>query len=144
MCFWDTEAIVLRSWELVLPLVWPSQNDLGANSRGHLGWGYRKHRAKFEGCLRKFQHIVPVASGFRRAFMLRSYGKRCRDYDYANLVGGGKPLVDSMVKLGYLVDDRPNTFQASYHQSKDDAGENQVYIRLEEIALVEGAIDERN
>ena len=45
---------------------------------------------------------------------IRSY--RTRQLDYANLVGGAKPIPDSLIGLGYLVDDGPKWFRCSYEQ----------------------------
>lgn len=133
-CNWDSDAKVIWSADLVLPLAWPSQNELGANTRSGAGFKYRKIRAKFEGCLRKFMKQVPKATGFRRAHLVRAWGPRCRAFDYGNLVGGGKPLIDAMVSLHYLLDDRPSLFQASYHQQSSGTDTNLIFIRLEEIA----------
>lgn len=46
---------------------------------------------------------------------LRSY--RGRLVDYANLVGGAKPIPDCLIRLGYLKDDSPNWFSCTYEQS---------------------------
>ncbi len=128
---------MLRSWELVLPLKWPSQNELGANSRGFAGRKYRAFKAKFHGYMHNFKRVVPTATGWRRAHILRLYGKRCRPFDYANLVGGGKPMIDSMVDLGYLLDDSPKLFLGSYHQAANPTGAHEIFIRLEECATNE-------
>jgi hypothetical protein len=46
--------------------------------------------------------------------LLRSY--RLRLVDYANLVGGAKPIPDSLKRLGYLKDDSPRWFHCDYSQ----------------------------
>ncbi len=46
--------------------------------------------------------------------ILRSY--RTRLVDYANLVGGAKPIPDILIRLGYLRDDSPRWFFCDYHQ----------------------------
>lgn len=46
--------------------------------------------------------------------LLRSY--RNRLIDFANLVGGAKPIPDSLVRLGYLKDDSPRWFSCEYQQ----------------------------
>lgn len=48
------------------------------------------------------------------SIVLRSY--RNRLVDYANLVGGAKPIPDTLIKLGYLKDDSPQWFHCDYHQ----------------------------
>ena len=45
---------------------------------------------------------------------IRSY--RVRLLDYANLVGGAKPIPDSLIRLGYLKDDSPQWFECRYEQ----------------------------
>lgn len=46
--------------------------------------------------------------------LLRSY--RTRLVDYANLVGGAKPIPDGLKRLGYLKDDSPRWFSCEYQQ----------------------------
>lgn len=50
----------------------------------------------------------------RVALAIRSY--RTRLVDYANLVGGAKPIPDSLIRLGWLKDDGPQWFTCSYEQ----------------------------
>lgn len=133
-CSWDLEAVVLWSADLVLPLTWPSQNTMGAIHRGSAGWKYRRYRAAFEGCLRKYTKAVPKATKFRRAWLTRCWGRRKRAYDMGNLIGGGKALIDGMVTLGYLIDDSPEYFLGSYHQEKAVDGKDSIRIRLEEVS----------
>ena len=47
--------------------------------------------------------------------LLRSF--RTRQVDYANLVGGAKPIPDALVRLGYLKDDSPRWFHCDYTQA---------------------------
>lgn len=61
----------------------------------------------------------PVDQPIRIA--LRSY--RTRLVDYANLVGGAKPIPDILTRLGYIYDDSPRWFYCEYSQfqvAKDD------------------------
>ncbi len=46
--------------------------------------------------------------------VLRSY--RTRLMDYANLVGGAKPIPDALIRLGHLKDDSPRWFHCEYFQ----------------------------
>jgi hypothetical protein len=46
--------------------------------------------------------------------VLRSY--RTRLVDYANLVGGAKPIPDILARLGYIHDDSPRWFYCEYQQ----------------------------
>jgi hypothetical protein len=43
---------------------------------------------------------------------------RTRLVDYANLVGGAKPIPDCLIRLGYLRDDSPRWFHCDYYQSQ--------------------------
>ncbi len=117
-----------------MPLNWPSQNEIRGNSRGVSGWAYRRHRARLEGCLRKYKQVVTPASGFRRAWLTRHFGKRKRPYDLGNLIGAGKALIDGMVTLGFLIDDSPEYFLGSYHQEKAVDGKDYLTVRLEEVS----------
>lgn len=60
--------------------------------------------------------------------ILHSY--RTRLVDYANLVGGAKPIPDSLVRLGYLKDDSPRWFSCEYHQTQVPKGEERTELRF--------------
>jgi hypothetical protein len=45
---------------------------------------------------------------------IRSY--RTRMVDFANFVGGAKPIPDCLIRLGYLKDDNPHWFACEYQQ----------------------------
>ena len=45
---------------------------------------------------------------------IRSF--RNRLVDFANLVGGAKPIPDCLIRLGYLKDDAPKWFRCTYEQ----------------------------
>jgi hypothetical protein len=45
---------------------------------------------------------------------IRAY--RTRLMDYANVVGGAKPIPDCLIRLGYLKDDSPKWFSCTYEQ----------------------------
>ncbi len=49
----------------------------------------------------------------------RHYAAPMKEYDFANLVGGAKPIADCLIELGIIVDDRPANFVASYAQVRD-------------------------
>ena len=53
-----------------------------------------------------------VAAPVRLA--IRSF--RARLVDFANLVGGAKPIPDCLIRLGYLKDDHPHWFACEYQQ----------------------------
>ena len=56
----------------------------------------------------------PVAHPVRLA--IRSYRQRL--VDFANLVGGAKPIPDCLIRLGYLKDDSPRWFSCDYQQHR--------------------------
>ncbi len=61
-------------------------------------------------------HLPPrrvVADGPVR-LAIRSYRQRL--IDFANLVGGAKPIPDCLIRLGYLKDDSPKWFVCDYQQ----------------------------
>lgn len=60
--------------------------------------------------------------------VLHSY--RTRLVDYANLVGGAKPIPDSLIRLGYLKDDSPRWFSCEYFQSQVPKGEERTELRF--------------
>jgi hypothetical protein len=45
---------------------------------------------------------------------IRSYRQRL--VDFANLVGGAKPIPDCLIRLGYIKDDNPKWFDCQYLQ----------------------------
>ncbi|MFW5829813.1 MAG: hypothetical protein ACOCXA_06080 [Planctomycetota bacterium] len=94
---------------LVLPRRIPSQNLLH-----YRHWSrYRVERDAWFVLLRSRlppRQAVQVPVGL----VLRSY--RNRLMDYANLVGGAKPIPDCLIRLGYLKDDGPRWFSCDYQQ----------------------------
>jgi hypothetical protein len=60
--------------------------------------------------------------------VLHSY--RTRLVDYANLVGGAKPIPDSLIRLGYLRDDSPKWFFCDYFQTQVGRGEERTEIEF--------------
>ncbi len=74
---------------------------------------YTKERDAWYVLLRsQLSPIANVETQVRIA--IRSY--RLRLLDYANLVGGAKPIPDCLIRLGYLKDDSPQWFRCSYEQ----------------------------
>jgi len=68
----------------------------------------------------------PVEVPVRMA--IRSY--RARLIDYANLVGGAKPIPDCLIRLGYLKDDSPKWFSCTYEQFQAPAAEQRTEIEF--------------
>lgn len=68
----------------------------------------------------------PVEVPVRMA--IRSY--RARLIDYANLVGGAKPIPDCLIRLGYLKDDSPQWFSCTYEQLLAPLAERRTEIEF--------------
>ncbi|TVR43524.1 MAG: hypothetical protein EA402_09485 [Planctomycetota bacterium] len=60
--------------------------------------------------------------------LIRSY--RNRLVDYANLVGGAKPIPDCLQRLGYLEDDSPRWFECSYEQLRCPRSEERTELQF--------------
>jgi len=132
-CGYDYEAVVTNRYEFAIPVGIPSQTKLGANTPGRGGGIYRGYRRRFARAIAKADLDIPAAKGFRRVFITRLWGKGKRAYDWGNLVGGCKPLVDEIVGAGLLVDDRPSACQIFYDQGKSEDGKDWTSIVLEEL-----------
>lgn len=48
--------------------------------------------------------------------LTREWAPPSREFDYGNLVGGFKPVLDCLTELNVIQDDRPACFKADYHQ----------------------------
>jgi hypothetical protein len=122
-CGYDPSLPVRLVGELTLHLSWPSQNQLGANARGFAGIKYRKARQEFAAALHQAlsERVVAGADTKRRLWLRRVYRPGKRAYDEANLVGGGKAVVDVLVARGLLKDDSPKWFEGIYQQVPGDA-----------------------
>lgn len=58
----------------------------------------------------------------------RVYTPPGKEMDYANFVGGAKPLIDGLIHYGIIVDDAPSHFHCKYEQTPGD--ENATYLIL--------------
>jgi len=63
--------------------------------------------------------------------LVRQYGGRNKRLDYANLVGGAKPLVDLLIHYGIIKDDRDSCFSCTYDQQPVDGQTSTVLSLLE-------------
>lgn len=61
----------------------------------------------------------------------RQYCPPNRELDYANLVGGAKPLIDCLTEVGVIYDDAPQYFTCTYGQSR--AERSQTVLTLLEV-----------
>ena len=76
---------------------------------------------------------MPPADGWRQVLVTRLYGKRRRDFDHDNLVGGGKPLADALTEQGVIIDDNPKYCNISYFQEPSSDGNDYVVIKVQEF-----------
>ena len=61
---------------------------------------------------------------------LRIRSFRNRLVDFANLVGGAKPIPDCLVRLGYLRDDSPEWLECAYEQHRVPRKEERTEIEF--------------
>jgi hypothetical protein len=132
-CGFDPSTPTLLVAELSIPVNFPSQNQLGANKPGRAGWHYRRLRMDFAGALHAALAAakVPKATKKRRVWFKRVFRPGKRPYDVANLIGGGKHIVDVLVTRGLLKDDSPAWLEGIYAQAAGN--EDLVCLRFEDI-----------
>lgn len=78
---------------------------------------------------------IPNATGPMRVEYTRIMGKREREWDFDNLVGGGKIIFDAMVKARLIVDDSPKLCERHYEQARGEKSG----LRLRVSSLESGA-----
>jgi len=127
-----------QAWVLYLPINVPSQNTLYGNVRDHKAarWKYRGHRDKAELLFRSARNNkrIPPARGKRRVTWERILGPRQREYDEPNFVGGLKPIIDALVRVGLLVDDKPKYYEGRYGQVTERRGDGPALrVTLEDV-----------
>lgn len=132
-CLYDPAATVTASWSFFLPGPASSQNRL--HGKGGARFVYKKVRDTYERYIRLAidAHRITQATGKRRVTLTRYYTGRQREFDRSNWVGGAKPVVDSLVRCGLLVDDSSKWVDDYYHQRRHEhlCG---VEVVLEELA----------
>lgn len=136
VCAYDDDAPVTEIYKVELTgFALDSLNKTGTNSK--INRRYKGVYSKYLRHLRKHVESVPTAEDKRRVMITRQYGKGKsgrwkRDYDYGNLVGGCKPLLDAMTELGFIVDDRPSMLSDYYFQERSPTGVDNIVIIIEE------------
>lgn len=131
-CGYDSDLRVLKSYTIILDdIELPSLNTVGTNN-GRKKYKYRNWRRDWNKLLQKYVGKIPKATGHRHVTIIRARGKGKRAYDYGNLVGGAKPLLDMLVANGFLLDDNPKVCSEYYHDIKSNDGVPSVTILLEE------------
>lgn len=118
-----------RSWTMSIGVDIPSQNEIASNKGGGR-FKYRAVRNLFYTDIRNALEIVriPFASSKRRVLITRFYSGRCRDFDKGNLIGGCKPLMDSLVSHGLVFDDSPKWIEAHYFQERSHESSTRITI----------------
>lgn len=111
----------------------PSANERSVNANT-ARFHYRKERDAWGWLLKvaMIQHGIPRANEKRRLRIVRVLGKGEREYDFDNLVGGAKALVDAMARAGLVLNDNARWLEASYHQERGSA--TGVRIEVSEVA----------
>lgn len=117
--------------ELFVPLV-PLSHNRFHNTHWTVYNAYKKDcRAALESVdLSVFGRMLP----FSRWVYVRCYTGKEKEFDDANFVGGTKPITDTLVRMGVLVDDKPCNFKATYEQRRGDV--SGLILRLVEVDAV--------
>lgn len=137
LCGGDPDAPVTARWTVWLPVRAPSQNRLGGN-HGAQRFAYKSFRDRVQTLLTAWARKGGAFDGFdkatgkRRVTFTRVFSGRERRMDPANLVGGMKACVDSMVRAGVLKDDSEKYLEAYYRQERGDR--SGVRVHVEELA----------
>ena len=131
-CNFDPELCVENTYILFLDQSAQSLNSVGVNSKNNRG--YRGARNRWARTLNKHSTFLTKAKKYRRIYFCRYWGKGKRAYDYGNLVGGFKPLLDEIVRAGYLIDDSPKYCSEYYTQYKSKTGKDYVEVVIEDVA----------
>jgi hypothetical protein len=128
------------TWTLVFPIGVPNANDRVVNrsSRNRamkrafaiMGARYRKQRAEWTMLVQSAMReaACPAATKRRAITLTRLYSGREREWDYGNLVGGCKVVIDAMKHAGLLVDDSPKWSDQQYRQERGAASGLRVEV----------------
>jgi hypothetical protein len=106
-----------------------SQNDsIFGTNQGASRFKYKKYRDKVTLRIRSVTTLKQIEKERTAWRFERHWGYRKSQFDEANLIGGFKPLIDSMIKIGLMADDSPSLFKGYYFQQKSETG--QGFIRI--------------
>jgi hypothetical protein len=61
--------------------------------------------------------------------LIRTYKHPSKEMDYANFIGGAKPLIDALIFHGIIYDDANKYFQCEYTQLKGDSNTTKLILR---------------
>lgn len=97
-----------------------SRNKAMKRAFAIMGAKYRSQRGMWKLLVRHAMQEarVPTATKKRTIALTRLYSGREREWDYGNLVGGCKVVLDAMVDAGLLVDDSPKWSEQIYKQER--------------------------
>ena len=128
-CDYDDSLCVENTYTIEIDRSAQSLNAVGINHKSNRGYRGARNRWKRE--LGRFD--IPKATKKRRVFFERHWGKGKRAYDYGNLVGGFKPLLDEIVRAGWLIDDCPKMCEEYYHQEKSHTKKDYIVVTIEDV-----------
>ncbi len=120
---------VRQSWSFTIPLQTPSANKM--HRRGFNHHVYQRLKNDILLLVMTYARGVPKATGPRKVTLTRLIGKAGKKYDFDNLVGGLKPLLDVMVKQQLLTGDAPHQVAVEYRQER--AKDHGTRVTLEDV-----------
>jgi hypothetical protein len=122
--------VARRAWTATIPMKVTTSNGYVVN-HGASRWKYKQARNDWEAWFAAKFREARGAETFRRVTFVRLYSGREREFDYANLVGGMKPVVDAMKNVGLIVDDSTRWIEDHYRQER--AEESGLRVTIEEF-----------
>ncbi len=129
-----------RTWHLHFQCKLKSLNKIGSNQKGVAGRAYRNERSSWVARLVRNGALVPRAEGHRQVIITRHYkaptpGQRDKrkEYDYDNLVGGAKPLVDALRAAKLIKNDHQGAVTVIYKQQPSTTSKPLVTVELQEF-----------
>ena len=119
-----------------LTLTMPGEIILSANQRNTMHWATRHKLAKrihtdlyylYQASSNKAPEPLQRAS-------VEILNNRARLLDPDNLVAGCKPYIDALVKIGVVIDDKPDNVLLKIDQAHSNKASRGVIIRITEVA----------
>lgn len=135
MCGFDDCASVSSRWSFYVDRNMRSLNDRLHNDGGFGGYAYRDERHAwhmlFVSERNKLAIPLQPANIQRRVVLTRCYDKRQRPWDRDNLWGGGKVVVDALVRAGVVRNDDENTVEVHWLQRRSQP--RGLHVLVEEL-----------
>jgi len=129
-CGYDPSHCIKTTSTLILKRGAQSLNELSTNTRHNNR--YRNARRAWERLLTPYS-CLEAPTNHCRVYFTRYWKRGKYGYDYGNLVGGFKPLLDALVRAGLLVDDSPKHITEYYDQRRSPDGTDYVQVVIEEL-----------